>query len=101
MPEENRPPEDEQPLAEPVDEQRLARPVGTEQEEAKGAEGEQQEVSHVEEGQEQKGLINKAIDTARERGLVNETTVKKVRETGLVDKAKGAIDKARNKLAAR
>ena len=121
MPEENRPPEDEQPLAEPVDEQRLARPVGTEQEEAKGAEGEQQEVSHVEEGQEQKGLINKAIDTARERGLVGEPTVKKVRETGvvdkadeaidkaiykaretgLVDKAKGAIDKARNKLADR
>jgi hypothetical protein len=43
MPEENRPPEDEQPLARPVREQQLARPVSTEQEEATQAEVAQQE----------------------------------------------------------
>ncbi len=97
MSEENRAPEDEQPLANPVHEQRLARPVSTEQEEAEGAEEEQQEVSQVEEEQQQKGLMNKAINIAREKGLVGESTAEKVRETGVVDKADEAIDKAMDK----
>ncbi len=95
MPEGNRPPEDEQPLARPVHEQRLARPVGREQAETGQAEEEQQrEARQVEGEQEEKGLIDKAIDKAREKGLVDESTVQKARETGLVDKADRVIDKA-------
>jgi hypothetical protein len=63
---ENRMPEDVQPLARPVHEQGLARPVG----------GEQKEATHVEEGQEKKALIDKAMDKVNE-----------------------AVHKARNKLA--
>lgn len=108
MPEEKRPPEDEQPLARPVHEQQLARPVGAEQEEARQAEEEQQETPepeeervearHAEEKQEEKGLVGKAVEKAQEKGLVDESTVQKIREKGLVDKADRAIDQARDKL---
>lgn len=97
MQEENRPPEDEQPLARPAHEQRLARPAGGEQEEAPQAEEERQEARPAEEGQEEKGLVGKAMDKAREKGLVDESTVEKIREKGLVDKADRAIDKIRDR----
>ena len=108
MPEENRPPEDEQPLARPVHEQQLARPVSAEQEEAAQAEREQQEARRTqeergearqaEEEQEEKGLVEKVdrvVDEARDK---LESVVKMAREKGLVDKASQAIDEARNKL---
>ena len=108
MPEENRPPEDEQPLARPVREQQLARPVSTEQEEATQAEVAQQEATPAEEEQvetrqteeerEEKGLVEKAVNKAREKGLVNESTVKTIREKGLVDKVDRAVDEARSHL---
>ena len=75
MPEKNRPPEDEQPLARPVHEQQLARPVGREQEEATQAEVAQQkaiqaeervEARQAEEKPEEKGLVEKAMDKAAE-----------------------------------
>ena len=116
MPEENRPPEDEQPLARPVREQQLARPVSTEQEEATQAEVAQQEATPAEEEQvetrqteeerEEKGLVEKAVNKAREKGLVDkvgtvvggarnqlESVVERAREKGLVDKANEAMDK--------
>ena len=65
MSEENRTPEDEQPLARPVHEQQLARPVRGEQEEA--TEGERQEARRSE---EEKGLVDKvdeAISKARDK----------------------------------
>jgi uncharacterized protein YndB with AHSA1/START domain len=97
MQEENRPPEDEQPLARPAHEQRLARPAGEEQEETPQAEEERQEARPAEAGQEEKGLVGKAMDKAREKGLVDESTVEKIREKGLVDKADRAIDKIRDR----
>jgi hypothetical protein len=90
--------EDEQPLGRPVNEQRLARPLVREQEQASQVEGEQQEARQVE---KERGLISKAVDKARERGLVDESMVEKAREKGLVDKADEAIDKARNRLSGR
>ncbi len=75
MPEKNRPPEDEQPLARPVHEQQLARPVGGEQEEASQARVAQQEAPRAEEeqkahqaeeGREEKGLVGKAMDKVDE-----------------------------------
>ncbi|HZY57127.1 MAG TPA: hypothetical protein VFE09_04940 [Rubrobacteraceae bacterium] len=65
MPEKNRPPEDEQPLARPVHEQQLARPVGGEQQEASRAE-EEQKARQAEEEQEEKGLVGKAMDKVDE-----------------------------------
>jgi uncharacterized membrane protein len=110
MPEENRPPEDEQPLARPVNEQHLARPVGREQKEATQAEIEQQEAPQAEEEEErqearqpdekreEKGLLEKALDKALEKGLVAESTVEKAREQGFVDKVDRTIDGVRNTL---
>ena len=73
---ENRTPEDVQPLARPVHEQGLARPVGGEQKETTQVkEGEQQASSQLEEerearqvegGQEEKGLIDRAMDKVDE-----------------------------------
>ncbi len=102
MSEENRAPEDEQPLGRPVHEQRLARPVVREQEQTSQVEKEQAE-SYQEERQEarqveeEQGLISKAIDKARERDFVDESTVEKAREKGLVDKADEAINRAMDK----
>ena len=109
MSQENRPPEDEQPLARPVHDQQLARPIGGEQEEevARLA-GEQREAPRTEEEQreapgseQEEGPISKAVRKAREKGLVDEATVEKAREKGLLDKADEAIQKARNKLTGR
>jgi uncharacterized membrane protein len=108
MPQENRPPEDEQPLARPIHEQQLARPVGAKQEEATQSEVAQQEAPPAEEEQveirqtieeqEKKGLVDRAMDKAWEKGLLNEATVKKIREKGLVDKVDRVIDGASNRL---
>ena len=108
MPQENRPPEDEQPLARPIHKQQLARPVGAKQEEATQSEVAQQEAPLAEEEQvetrqtieeqEKKGLVDRAMDKAREKGLLNESTVKKIREKGLVDKVDRVIDEASNRL---
>jgi uncharacterized protein YndB with AHSA1/START domain len=69
VPEKNRPPEDEQPLARPVQEQRLARPVGEEERETRRT-------------QEERGEVRQAEEEAQREGK------------GLVDKAKGLVDKA-------
>ena len=111
MPEENRGPEDVQPLARSVNEQQLARPVVEEQEETGQTEDARPEASPEEpqtgqqeaappdaEPEEEQGLISKAVDKAREQGLVSESTVDKAREKGLIEKADEAIDKARRKL---
>ena len=71
MTEENRPPEDEQPLARPAHEQRLARPVSREreQQEARRTQDERGEAPQAEE-REGKGLIDKAdelIDEAKKK----------------------------------
>ncbi len=50
---------------------------------------------------EKKGLVDKAVDMARERGLVKESMVDKAREKGLIGKANAAADKIRNKLTGR
>lgn len=50
---------------------------------------------------DEKGLVDRAVDKARERGLVKESTVDKAREKGLIDKANEAADKIRNKLTGR
>ena len=63
---ENRPPEDVQPLARPVHEQVLARPVGGERGETTHAKEEEWEARWVEGGQEEKGLIGRAIDKVDE-----------------------------------
>jgi SOS response regulatory protein OraA/RecX len=41
------------------------------------------------------------VRKAREKGLVDESTVEKAREKSLIDKADEAIEKARNKLTGR
>ena len=70
MPEKNRPPEDEQPLARPVQEQRLARPVGGEERETRWTQEERGEVRQAEEGvqREEKGLVDKAAEIIDEVG---------------------------------
>jgi len=107
MAEENRAPENEQPLAEPVHEQRLARPVRGDQEDTTRAEGEdqvtsqtkdtheeQQEAPQVEAEQEKRGLVDKTLDKAQEKGLISGSTAEKAREKGLVGRVDEAIDKA-------
>jgi hypothetical protein len=49
----------------------------------------------------EQGLVDKALDKAREKGYVGESTVRKAREKGLIDKANEAVDKIRNRLARR
>ena len=70
MPERNRPPEDEQPLARPVQDQRLARPVGGEERETRRTQEEREEVRQAEEGaqREEKGLVDKAAEIIDEVG---------------------------------
>jgi uncharacterized protein YndB with AHSA1/START domain len=115
MPEKNRPPEDEQPLARPVPEQELARPVSGEQEETPRAEEEKRAVAPQSEeaprSEEEKGLVERVVEKAREKGLVDKadravdevrdklkSAVEKAREKGLVDKANEALGAARDKL---
>jgi hypothetical protein len=80
MTEENKPPEDEQPLARPVHEQQLARPVSGEREEASQNEREQQE----------------ARQTQQERGEAPQAEEREGK--GLIDKASRLIDEAKKKL---
>lgn len=90
MSEENRAPEDVQPLAAPVHEQQLARPVSAEQEEASQVDQEQQEASRPKEGR---------AKAPQEKQESSRLEGEQAQEKGLIDKAKEAIDKARNKLA--
>jgi hypothetical protein len=113
--EENRPTARDLPLARSVNEPQLARPVSGEPEEAGGAEEEQQQAPRASEqeeapkaGEEQpesaraegeqgeKGLIDRAVDEARERGLVSGQTADEIRE-----KSKGLIERVRDKLSGR
>ncbi len=87
----NRPPKDEQPLARPVNDQPLARPVSGEQEEAGQIEGEQQQARPAEGEQEARGLVDKAIDKTRGRGLVDALTPDQAQEKGLLDKIKDKL----------
>jgi len=109
LPVRNMRPEDEQPLARPVNEQQLARPASEEQAEAtREAEGEHDEPRR-EEGQTappadetrqgDKGPVARAMDRAQENNWVYGSVADKARETGLVDKVDGLLDKARNRLS--
>lgn len=44
------------------------------------------------------GLVDRAVDKARERGLVDESMIEKAREKGLIDKANEAVDKLKNRF---
>lgn len=104
--EENKAPEDVQPLARSVSDQQLARPVGEEQEEAQPEVSQEPEVEHQEAGPEEeqveeRGPIGKAADKASEKGLVDESTVERAEEKGLIDKAEEMIDKIKDKLTGR
>ena len=115
MSEENRSTARDWPLARPVNEPQLARPVSGEPEEAGRAEEEQQqapraaeqeestraeeaqpESASAEGGQGEKGLIDRAVDEARERGLVSGQTADEIRE-----KSKGFIEKVKDRLSGR
>jgi uncharacterized membrane protein len=96
MPEESRPPEDEQPLARPVHEQQLARPVGGTQEAARQAEGEQQEARRT---PEERGEARQAEVERREARPVEEGARRE--EKGLVDKVAEVIEEATDKLTDR
>jgi hypothetical protein len=80
MTEENKPPEDEQPLARPVHEQQLARPVSGEREEASQDEREQQD----------------ARQTQQKRGEAPQAEEREGK--ALIDKADELIDEAKKKL---
>ena len=95
---ENKPTRADQPLARPVNAQELARkPVDegeqqeTHQQESRQPEEESPEASQAEGEQEEKSLVDKAIDKAREKGLVDEQTATEVREKGLVDAIKDRL----------
>jgi hypothetical protein len=103
--EENRPTARDLPLARPLNEPQLARPVSGEREETGRAEeeqrqapraAEQEESPRAEEEQGEKGLIDRAVDEARERGLVSGQTADEIREKG-----KGLIEKVKDKLSGR
>lgn len=115
MSEENRSTARDLPLARPVNEPQLARPVSGEPEEAGRAEEEQQQAPRAAEqeeapkaGEEQpesaraegeqgeKGLIDRAVDEARERGLVSGQTADEIRE-----KSKGLIERVKDRLSGR
>ena len=115
MSEKNRSTARDLPLARPVNEPQLARPVSGEPEEAGRAEEEQQQAPRAREQQEstraeeeqpesapaegeqgEKGLIDRAVDEARERGLVSGQTADEIRE-----KSKGFIESAKDRLSGR
>lgn len=60
-----------------------------------------EEVRRTDGPTKEKGLVDRAVDKAQERGLVKESTVNKAREKGFIDKANKAADKIRNKLSGR
>jgi hypothetical protein len=103
------------PLARPVNEPQLARPVSGEPEEAGQAEEEQQQAPRAREQEEstraeeeqpesapaegeqgEKGFIDRAVDEARERGLVSGQTADEIRE-----KSKSFIEKVKDRLSGR
>ena len=114
MSEENRSTARDLPLARPVNEPQLARPVSGEPEEAGRAEEEQQappaaeqeespraeeeqpESARAEGEKGEKGLIDRAVDEARERGLVSGQTADEIRE-----KSKSFIEKVKDRLSGR
>lgn len=49
----------------------------------------------------EQGLVDKAVDKAREKDYVGESAVRKAWEKGFIDKANKAVDKIRNKLMRR
>lgn len=59
------------------------------------------EERHAGEPKKERGLVDKAVDKAREKGYVDESTVRKAREKGLIDKANEAVDKIKNKFMRR
>jgi hypothetical protein len=103
------------PLARPVNEPQLARPVSGEPEEAGRAEEEQQQAPRAAEQEEspraeeeqpesaraegekgEKGLIDRAVDEARERGLVSGQTADEIRE-----RSKSFIERVKGRLSGR
>jgi hypothetical protein len=110
--EENRSTARDLPLARPVNEPQLARPVSGEPEEAGRAEEEQQQAPQAAEQEEapkaeeekpesaraegEKGLIDRAVDEARDRGLVSGQTADEIRE-----KSKGLIERVKDRLSGR
>ena len=115
MSEKNRSTARDLPLARPVNEPQLARPVSGEPEEAGRAEEEQQQATRAREQEEstraeeeqpesapaegeqgEKGLIDRAVDEARERGLVSGQTADEIRE-----KSKNFIERAKDRLSGR
>jgi uncharacterized membrane protein len=95
MPEESRPPEDEQPLARPVHDQQLARPVRGEREAAPQIEGEQE----VRQTPEERGGARQEEEERREAGQVAEEAQQE--EKGLVDKVAEVMDEVTEKLTDR
>ncbi len=115
MSEENKSTAKDLPLARAVNEPQLARPVSgepeeavraeeeqqhappaAEQEEAPKAEEEQPESARAEGEQGEKGLIDRAVDEARDRGLVSGQTADEIRE-----KSKGLIERVKDRLSGR
>ena len=115
MSEENRSTARDLPLARPVNEPQLARPVSGEPEEAGRAEEEQQQAPRAAEQEEspraeeeqpesaraegeqgEKGLIDRAVDEARERGLVSGQTADEIRE-----RSKSFIERLKGRLSGR
>ena len=112
MSEKNRSTARDLPLARPVNEPQLARPVSGEPEGAGRVEEEQQQAPRAAEQEEspraeeeqpesaraegEKGLIDRAVNEARERGLVSGQTADEIRE-----KSKGFIEKVKDRLSGR
>lgn len=52
-------------------------------------------------GEQEDGLVSKAVNKAQERGMVDESMIEKAREKGLIDKANEAVDKLKNRFGGR
>ena len=115
MSEENRSTARDRPLARPVNEPQLARPVSGEPEETDRVEDDQQQAPRTAEQKEsprteeeqpesaraegeqgEKGLIDRAVDEARERGLVSGQTADEIRE-----RSKSFIERVKGRLSGR
>jgi hypothetical protein len=77
-------------------EEQRQEPRAAEQEEAPKAGEEQPESARAEGEQGEKGLIDRAVDEARERGLVSGQTADEIRE-----KSKGLIERVKDRLSGR
>lgn len=47
------------------------------------------------------GLVDRAVEKARERGLVDENVAERARETGLLERANGLVEAAKNRFGGR